>query len=400
MKSREIIERVDRIGANNYKPLPVVLSRGEGIWLWDAEGSRYLDMLSAYSALSHGHLHPKVIAALVEQSSRLTLTSRAFYHDQLHLLYERLAELTGLARVLPMNSGAEAVETALKLARKWGYLVKGVAADRAEIIVCTGNFHGRTITIVSASDEADYKAGFGPLTPGFRVVKYGDLASLESAINDNTVAFLVEPIQGEAGICIPPAGYLKQAAKLCKQRRVLLVADEVQTGFGRTGRMFCCEHEDVAPQVMILGKALGGGVYPVSAVAATEEVMAVLQPGQHGSTFGGNPLACAVAAAALDVLVEDDLTGRSRRLGAYLLEELQKIESPHIAEVRGRGLLIGVDLKPEAGGARRFCEALLKEGLLCKETHESVVRLAPPLVIEQKDIDWALPRLKRVFKEL
>lgn len=397
LTSKEIIEKTEHYGANNYHPLPVVLTRGEGVWMWDVEGNKYMDMLSAYSALSHGHRHPKVIAALKTQADRLTLTSRAFNNDLLGELYERVARLTKLPKVLPMNTGAEAVETALKAARKWGYQVKGVAPEAAEIIACTNNFHGRTITIVSFSTEEDYRQGFGPFTPGFKVVEYGNIESLKDAITPNTVAFLVEPIQGEAGIRIPPVGYLKQAYDFCKKHRVLLMADEVQTGFARTGKMFCCEYENVLPDVIIMGKALGGGVMPVSAVAATEEVMNVFQPGQHGSTFGGNPLAAAVGVAALDALVEEDMAGKAYQQGEYLMGKLRQICSPHIKEIRGRGLLIGIDLKPEAGGARRFCEALMKEGILAKETHESVIRLAPPLVITTEELDWALEKLTRVL---
>lgn len=395
--SKEIIEKTERYGAHNYHPLPVVLSRGEGVWVWDVEGNRYLDMLSAYSALSHGHRHPRVMAALKEQADRITLTSRAFHNDRLGELYQRISTLTGLPRVLPMNTGAEAVETAIKVARKWGYQVKGVPADRAEIIACTGNFHGRTVTVVSFSTEEDYRQGFGPFTPGFSVVEYGKIEALERAITPNTVGLLVEPIQGEAGIRIPPAGYLSQAHELCRKHRLLLLADEVQTGFGRTGKMFCCEHEGVLPEIMIMGKALGGGALPVSAIAATEEVMSVLRPGQHGSTFGGNPLAAAVGVAALDALVEEDLTGRSQRHGEYLMSKLRQIASRHVREIRGLGLLVGIELAPEAGGARRLCEALMREGILAKETHESVIRLAPPLVISTQELDWALERLARVL---
>jgi ornithine--oxo-acid transaminase len=396
-KDKEIIAKTERFGANNYHPLPVVLTRGEGVWVWDVENRKYMDMLSAYSALSHGHRHPRVIAALKEQADRLTLTSRAFHHDLLGEFYERVVRLTKLPRVLPMNTGAEAVETAIKAARKWGYLVKGVPADKAEIIACTNNFHGRTITIVSCSTEEDYRTGFGPFTPGFKVVEYGNIEALRSAVGPNTVGFLVEPIQGEAGIRIPPPGYLKQARELCNKHRVLLVADEVQTGFGRTGKMFCCEHEGVLPDVIIMGKALGGGVMPVSAIAATEEVMGVFKPGQHGSTFGGNPLAAAVGIAALDALVEEGLSQRAEKQGGYLMEKLRQIRSPHIQEIRGKGLLIGIDLKPSAGGARRFCEALMQENILAKETHESVIRLAPPLVITPDELDWALERIARVL---
>ena len=397
-RTREVIEQTDKYGASNYLPLPVVLERGEGIWVWDVEGKKYMDMLSAYSAMSHGHRHPKIIAALEAQAAKLTLTSRAFHIDNLGEFYERVVKLTGLPRVLPMNTGTEAVETALKAARKWGHTVKGVPADSAEIIACENNFHGRTITIVTFSTEEDYRTGFGPFTPGFSTVKYGDIDALEQAITPNTAAFLMEPIQGEAGILIPPEGYLAQARELCDKHNVLLLADEIQTGFGRTGKMFCCEHEGVQPDIYIMGKSMGGGVMPVSAIAATEEVMAVFQPGQHGSTFGGNPLAAAVAVAALDVMVEEDLANQALIKGRYLMDKLRKIASPHIREIRGKGLLVGVDLKPETGGARRFCEALQDEGILAKETHESVIRLAPPLIISEEDLDWAVDKLQKVLK--
>ena len=397
-RSQQIIDKTNHFGANNYLPLPVVLTRGEGVWVWDVEGNKYMDMLSAYSALSHGHRHPRVIAALLQQAERLTLTSRAFHNDLLGELYERVVKATGLPKVLPMNTGAEAVETALKAARKWGYQVKGVADGKQEIICCENNFHGRTVTIISFSTEEDYRTGFGPFTPGFPVIKYGDIEALEGAINDNTVAFMVEPIQGEAGIIMPPDGFMKQAAEVCKENNVLLVADEIQTGFGRTGKMFCCEHEDVKPDVYIMGKTLGGGVMPVSAIAATEEVMDVFQPGQHGSTFGGNPLAAAVGVAAIDVLVEEDLAGQSRDKGEYLMGKLRGINSPHVKEIRGRGLFVGIDLLPEAGGARPFCEALQAEGILAKETHESVIRLAPPLTISEQELDWAIERVAKVLR--
>ncbi len=395
--SPEIIAKTEKFGADNYHPLPVVLARGEGVWVWDVEGTKYMDMLSAYSALSHGHLHPKIMKALTDQASRLTLTSRAFHNDQLGELYERISRVTGLPKVLPMNTGAEAVETALKAARKWGVTVKGVADGEQEIICCENNFHGRTVTIVSFSTEEDYRAGFGPLTPGFPVIEYGNIDALKAAINENTVAFMVEPIQGEAGIIMPPEGYLKAAAAVCKENNVLFVADEIQTGFGRTGKMFCCEHEGVKPDVYIMGKTLGGGVMPVSAIAATEEVMDVFQPGQHGSTFGGNPLAAAVGVAAIDVLLEEELADKSASLGDYLMDELRKVNSPHVKEIRGLGLFVGIDLKPEAGGARRFCEALQAEGILAKETHESVIRLAPPLNISKEDLDWAIAKVKKVL---
>jgi ornithine--oxo-acid transaminase len=395
--SKEIIEKTDRYGANNYHPLPVVLQRGEGVWVWDVEGNKYMDMLSAYSALSHGHRHPKIIAALKDQADRLTLTSRAFHNDVLGELYERVSKLTGLPRVLPMNTGAEAVETAVKAVRKWGYDVKGVPEDQAEIIVCENNFHGRTTTVISFSSEPSYKQGFGPLTPGFTIIEYGSVEALEAAISERTVGFLVEPIQGEAGILMPPDGYLKQAHELCRKHNVILMADEIQTGFGRTGDMFRCQHDDVQPEVYILGKAMGGGVYPVSAVAATEEVLGVFTPGLHGSTFGGNPLGAAAGVAALDVLVDEDLTGQSRDKGEYLMDKLRDLASPHVLEVRGAGLLVGIELTAAAGSARPFCEKLMDLGILAKETHESVIRLAPPLMISQEDLDWAIERVAQVL---
>lgn len=399
-KSTQVIDKSEKYGAHNYHPLPVVLERGEGVWVWDAEGNKYMDLLSAYSALSHGHRHPKVIAALVEQAGRITLTSRAFHNDRLGDFYEKLVEVTGLPKILPMNTGAEAVETALKAVRRWGEDVKGVPAGEGEIIVCENNFHGRTVTIVSFSSEAAYKRGFGPFTPGFRMIPYGDAAALEAAIGPKTVGFLVEPIQGEAGIIVPPAGYLARAAELCKKHRVVLMADEIQTGFGRTGKMFCAHHDGVKPDMLILGKALGGGVLPVSAVASTEEILGVFEPGSHGSTFGGNPLAAAVATAALEVLVDEKLTERSAELGAHLMAELEACGSKHVDHVRGKGLLVGIVLKASAGGARRFCEALMQEGLLCKETHENVIRVAPPLTISQADLDWAIAKMRKVLTSL
>jgi len=397
--NREIVEKTEQYGAMNYLPLPVAITRGQGVWVWDVEDNKYMDMLSAYSAMSHGHCHPKIVAALKEQADKLTLTSRAFHNDKLCELYERIVKYTHLPKVLPMNTGAEAVETALKAARKWGYDVKGVPEGQAEIIACSNNFHGRTITIISMSTDEDYREGFGPFTPGFKIIEYGDLEALRSAINENTVAFLVEPIQGEAGILIPPAGYMKQAEQICRDSNVLLVADEIQTGFGRTGKVFCCDHEDVHPDIMIMGKALGGGVLPVSAIAGTEEVMGVFRPGIHGSTFGGNPLAAAVGCVALDVLEEEDLLGRARDLGAYLVQLLRKIDSPHVKEIRGKGLLVAVELKEESGHARAFCERLLHFGILAKETHTTVIRLAPPLVITKGEIEWAVEQVERVLTE-
>ncbi len=394
LKTNDLIALEDQYGAHNYHPLDVVLTRGEGVWVWDVDGNQYLDCLSAYSALNQGHVHPRILAAMVEQAGKLTLTSRAFRNDQLPLLYRQLSELTGYDMSLPMNSGAEAVETAVKLARKWGYEVKGILDQKAEIIVASGNFHGRTTTIVSFSTEPYYRNHFGPFTPGFIAVPYGDAAALERAITPNTAAFLVEPIQGEAGVIIPPAGYLKKASEICKKNNVLLIADEIQTGLGRTGKLFASEYEDVRPDMTVIGKALGGGFYPVSAVLADEPVLGLFQAGEHGSTFGGNPLAAAVARAALDVIVDEHLVENSAEQGEYFMEQLAEIPSPWVKEVRGRGLLIGVELKKEAGGARRFCEAMMRDGLLCKETHEDVIRFAPPLIIKRDTINWAIPRIR------
>lgn len=395
--SREIIELTERYGARNYHPLPIVVHRAEGVWVEDVEGRRYMDMLSAYSALNQGHRHPGILRALVEQAGRCTLTSRAFHNDQLGYLYQDLARITGKEMVLPMNSGAEAVETAVKAARKWGYTVKGIPEERAEIICCEGNFHGRTTTIISFSSEPGYRKGFGPFTPGFTLVPYGDADALERAICPNTCALLIEPIQGEAGVVIPPKGYMKEVREICDRHGVLLMADEIQTGLGRTGRMFCCDHDGVVPDVYIIGKALSGGFMPVSAVAADHEVLGVFQPGEHGSTFGGNPLAAAVARAALAVIEEEELPARAARMGERFMQELRSIENPMISKVRGRGLLIGVELVPEAGGARHYCEKLKQEGLLCKETHETVIRFAPPLVISDAELDWALERIRWVL---
>ncbi len=387
----------DRYNAHNYQPLDVVLARGRGVWVWDVKGRRYLDCLSAYSAVNQGHCHPRIVAAMVEQAQRLALTSRAFRNDQLPLLARDLCELLDYEMMLPMNSGAEAVETAIKAARKWGYTVKGVPEDRGEIIACTGNFHGRTTTVISFSSEEQYKAGFGPFTPGFRLVPYGDAEALEQAITPETVAFLFEPIQGEAGVVVPPEGYLRRVRELCSRHNVLMIADEIQTGLGRTGKLLACEHEGVRPDVVTLGKALSGGMYPVSAVLASREVLGVFRPGDHGSTFGGSPLACAVARQALAVIVEEGLAERAAELGAYLMERLHALRSPHIAEIRGKGLLIGIELKPESGGARRFCEALQQRGVLAKETHHTVIRLAPPLVITRQELDWMLLRVAEIL---
>ncbi|GAB4342069.1 MAG: ornithine--oxo-acid transaminase [Leptolyngbyaceae cyanobacterium] len=395
--TQDYIELETIYGADNYHPLDVVITKGQGVWVWDIEGNQYLDCLSAYSALNQGHCHPRILQALVDQAAKVTLTSRAFRNDQLGQFYEKLSQLSGLPKVLPMNSGAEAVETAIKAIRKWAYTVKGVPANQAEIIVCSNNFAGRTISIVSFSTEEQYQSGFGPFTSGFKVVPYGDVAALEAAITTHTAAFFLEPIQGEGGIVIPPDGYLQQAERLCRQNNVLLVFDEIQTGLGRTGKMFAFEHEGVKPDGITIGKALSGGFYPISAFVSTHEVMDVFNPGDHGSTFGGNPLAAAVGMAALDVIVEEQLPDRAAELGAYFVMRLREIASPHIQEVRGRGLLIGVELKPEAGGARRFCKALMQEGILAKETREHIIRFAPPLVITRSHLDWALERIERVL---
>lgn len=397
MRTAEYIELEEKYGAHNYHPLDVVIARGEGVWVYDVDGKRYLDCLSAYSALNQGHVHPRVLQAMLEQASKLSLTSRAFRNDQLPLLYKELADMTGYEMSLPMNSGAEAVETAVKLARKWAYRVKGVPRHEAEIITAAGNFHGRTTTIISFSTEPSYRDDFGPFTPGFVSVKYGDAAALEQAVTRNTAAVLLEPIQGEGGVIIPPAGYLHAAADICKKHNVLFMADEIQTGLGRTGRLFACDYEDVRPDVMIIGKALAGGFYPVSAVLADSSILGLFEPGEHGSTFGGNPLGAAVARAALAVIRDEQLADRAEKLGTYFAEQLAEIPSPHVREVRGKGLLIGVELKKTAGGARRFTEALQARGILAKETHEDVIRFAPPLVIDKDTIDWALSPIREVL---
>ena len=396
-------QRIDleaRYCAHNYHPLPVVLVRAEGAWVWDESGKKYLDMMSAYSAVSHGHGHERLVELVREQVARLNIVSRAFYTDKLGPFLERACTLTGQDMALPMNTGAEAVETAIKAARKWAYTVKGVADGKAEIIACRGNFHGRTITIVAMSDEPQYKAGFGPFPPGFRLVDYGDIDALESAITDSTAAFLVEPIQGEGGIIVPPDGYLAAAAELCRKHDVLLIADEIQTGLGRTGKLLACEHEGVHPDGLILGKALGGGILPVSMFLARRDVMEVFRPGDHGSTFGGNPLAAAVGLEALNILVEDRLPERSAEMGAYLVDELRDIDSPLIHDVRGKGLFVGIEIAPALASARTVCEALMERGLLSKETHETVVRLAPPLIIEKQQIDWAVTQIRDVLAEI
>ncbi|MHA7065636.1 ornithine--oxo-acid transaminase [Azospirillum argentinense] len=393
----DLIGTEHRLGAHNYKPLDVVLARGEGVYVWDTEGNRYLDCLSAYSAVNQGHCHPKILEAMVQQASKLTLTSRAFRNDQLALFYEELAALTGSHKILPMNSGAEAVESAIKTVRKWGYEVRGVPENQAEIIVCSDNFHGRTISIVSFSTDPDARGGFGPFTPGFRTVPFGDAAALEAALTPNTVAVLLEPIQGEAGVVIPPAGYLRRVRDLCTERNVVMILDEIQTGLGRTGKLLAEEHEGVEADVTLIGKALSGGFYPVSAVLSNSEVLGVLKPGQHGSTFGGNPLACAVARAAMRVLVEEGMIDNAATQGAYFLEQLGAIRSNVIREARGRGLMLAVELHPEAGGARRYCEALRARGVLAKDTHDHTIRIAPPLVITREQVDWALEQFDAVL---
>jgi ornithine--oxo-acid transaminase len=398
MNTQELIALENQYNAHNYQPLDVVLTRGDGVWVEDVEGRRYMDFLAAYSALNQGHCHPRLVKVLVEQAGRLALTSRAFRNDQLPLLAQELCELTGYEMVLPMNSGAEAVETAIKAARKWGYEVKGVRDDRAHIITCHGNFHGRTITIISFSPEEQYRDGFGPFTPGFELIPFGDAAALEAAITPDTVAFLVEPIQGEGGVVIPPEGYLKTAREICDRHNVLLITDEIQSGLGRTGKLLAAEHEGVRADMVTIGKALSGGMYPVSAVLADRSVLGVFGPGDHGSTYGGNPLACAVAREALKVLVDEHLIERAAELGDYLMARLREISSPHVKQIRGKGLWIGIVLKPEAGGARRFCEALMQQGVLAKETHWNIIRLAPPLVISRQEIDWALERIANVLQ--
>ncbi|HEY6952693.1 MAG TPA: ornithine--oxo-acid transaminase [Bacteroidota bacterium] len=397
MKPNHCIELEEKYGAHNYHPLDVVIHKAKGVWVYDVTGRKYLDCLSAYSALNQGHCHPKILKMLVGQARRLTLTSRAFRNDQLPNFYKALYDLTGYEMSLPMNSGAEAVETAIKAARKWAYKVKGVPEHLAEIVCCTGNFHGRTTTVVSFSTDAQYREGFGPFTPGFRIVRYGDIDDLKKNISSNTAAFLVEPIQGEAGIVVPPEGYLREAAQVCKDNNVLLIADEIQTGLGRCGKLFAFEYEGIKPDAVIIGKALGGGFYPVSAVLSTKEVLGVFKPGDHGSTFGGNPLAAAVAVASLDVIVNEKLVKRSYDLGEYFMTKLRAIKSPHIKQIRGRGLLIGVVLDTQA---RPYCEALAAKGVLCKETHETVIRFAPPLVITKKEIDWVCSKIKETANEL
>ena len=400
LSSADLIKLEDDYGAHNYHPLDVVVHKASGCWVWDNDGVKYLDFLAAYSAVNQGHAHPRIRKAMIEQSDRVTLTSRAFRSDQLGLLYKEMSDLSGYRKMLPMNSGAEAVETAIKLSRKWGYTVKGIPKDKAEILVFTGNFHGRTTTIISFSEEEQYRDGFGPLTPGFKMLPYGDLAAVERAMNPNVAAVLVEPIQGESGIHVPPAGFLKGIEALCRKHNVLFVCDEIQSGLGRTGSLFCFHHEGVRPDVVIVGKALSGGFYPVSAILADDPIMLVFKPGDHGSTFGGNPLAAAVAREALRVLVDEKMIENSAVQGAYFLEKLRGLKSRFIKEVRGKGLWIGLELTPEAGGARRFCEALRDKQLLCKETHVHTIRFAPPLSITREELDWAFDRVAAVFREL
>ncbi len=397
MNQKDYIQLEQQYGAHNYKPLDVVLTRGEGVWVWDVDGKRYMDCLSAYSAVNQGHCHPRIMATMIDQAQKLTLTSRAFRNDQLGLFYKELCELTNSHKVLPMNSGAEAVETVIKAVRKWGYQVKGIAQDKAEIIVCENNFHGRTITIVGFSTDPTSREGFGPFTPGFKIIPFGDAQALENAIGPNTVGFMVEPIQGEAGVVIPPPGYLKQVREICSRNNIVLILDEIQTGLGRTGKLLAEEHEGIEADLTLVGKALSGGFYPVSAVLSNSEVLGVLRPGEHGSTFGGNPLACAISRTALRVLTEENLIENAARMGAYFLEGLKKIENPKIKQVRGKGLLLAVEFYPQAGGARSYCQRLMENGLLCKETHDNIIRFAPPLVIDKQQVDWALERIAPVL---
>ncbi|WP_374726242.1 ornithine--oxo-acid transaminase [Bacillus pumilus] len=394
-QTNELIQQTEQYGAANYHPLPIVISEAEGVWVTDPEGNRYMDMLSAYSAVNQGHRHPRIIEALKKQADRVTLTSRAFHNDQLGPWYEKICKLTNKDMALPMNTGAEAVETAVKAARRWGYDVKGIEENRAEIIACVGNFHGRTMTAVSLSSEAEYQRGFGPMLPGIKLIPYGDIEALREAITPQTAAFLIEPIQGEAGIVMPPEGFLKEAKTLCEQENVLFIADEIQVGLARTGKMFACDWEDIEPDMLILGKALGGGVFPISCVVANRDILGVFNPGSHGSTFGGNPLACAVSLAALDVLIDEKLAARSMELGEYFKDKLSRIQSPVIKEVRGRGLFIGMELTE---AARPYCEKLKQAGLLCKETHETVIRFAPPLTISKADLDWAIGHIEALFQ--
>ena len=395
VNTNEIIAKTEKFGAKNYHPLPIVIARAEGVWVEDPEGNKYMDMLSAYSAVNQGHRHPKIIQALKDQADKVTLTSRAFHNDQLGPWYEKVCHLTKKDMVLPMNTGAEAVETAVKAARRWSYDVKGVAENQAEIIACIGNFHGRTMTAVSLSSEDEYKRGFGPMLPGIKLIPYGDLDALKAAITPNTAAFLIEPIQGEAGIVIPPEGFMKAASDLCKENNILFIADEIQAGLARTGKMFACEWEGIEPDMYILGKALGGGVFPISCVVANKDILGVFNPGSHGSTFGGNPMACAVSIAALDVLVDEKLAEKSLEHGEYFINKLKEIKNPIIKDIRGRGLFIGVELTQPA---RKYCEQLKEQGLLCKETHDTVIRFAPPLVISKEELDWAIERINNILR--
>jgi ornithine--oxo-acid transaminase len=399
MKSQQYIHLEDKYGAHNYKPLDVVLTKGEGVWVYDVDGNRYLDCLSAYSALNQGHAHPKIIESMIEQARKITLTSRAFRNDQLPLFYQELCEMTGYEMAIAMNSGAEAVETAIKIARKWAYQVKGIERDKAEIIVADGNFHGRTVTIISFSSEPLYKDDFGPLTPGFVTVRYAEAPALESAITKNTAGIMLEPIQGEGGVIIPPDGYLREVSEICKRNDVLFIADEIQTGLGRTGKLFACDHEGVKPDVMIIGKALSGGFYPVSAVLSSEKILGLFTPGEHGSTFGGNPLGAAVSRTALRVLKEENLIENAALMGEYFTEQLYEMPQKNIQEIRAKGLLIGVEIKESSGLARKYCEALKDEGILAKETHDTTIRFAPPLVINKEAIDWALPKIRKVLAD-
>ena len=397
MKTEDYIWLENEYGARNYNPLDVVLTRGRGVWVWDVEGKRYLDCLSAYSAVNQGHCHPKILETLIEQAERLTLVSRAFRNDQLGFFYKEVCELTNSHMVLPMNSGAEAVESAIKAVRKWGYKVKGIPENQAEIIACENNFHGRTITIVGFSTEPQYRNGYGPFTPGFKIIPFDDVNALEEAITPNTAAFLVEPIQGEAGVIVPRSGYLKSVREICNRNNVVLILDEIQTGLGRTGKFLAEEHDGIQSDLTLIGKALSGGFIPISAVLSNKEVLGVFHPGDHGSTFGGNPLACAVARTALRVIKEEKMLENAAFMGSYVMERLLEIESPYIREIRGRGLMIGVELYPEAGGARHFCEKLKDRGILCKETHQNVIRFTPPLIIKKEEIDWALERIDTVL---
>jgi ornithine--oxo-acid transaminase len=398
MDTKDFIDLEDLYGAHNYHPLDIVITRGEGVWVWDVEGKKYLDFLSAYSSVNHGHCHPRLVKVLKDQGEKLTITSRAFRNDQWPLLAKELCELTDYEMVLAMNSGAEAIETAIKAARKWAYQKKKIPQNQAEIIACSNNFHGRTVTIISFTTEPLYRKDFGPFTPGFGIVPYGDAGALEAAINPNTAAFLVEPIQAEAGIIMPPEGYMRKTKEICEKNNILFIADEIQTGLGRAGKLLACEYEEVKPDILVIGKSLGGGCYVISATLSSREILGLFKPGEHGSTFGANPLACALARESLRVITEEKLVENSVEQGNYFLEKLKTLQSKHIKEVRGKGLLIGIELKPEAGGARRFCEELREEGLLCKETHEHVIRFAPPLIIKREDLDWAFEKVHKVFQ--